>query len=44
MALQSYAFVNDSTCEKRVVKVKVEAPREVHKRPLAKKLPNYNVT
>ncbi|CAI9277356.1 unnamed protein product [Lactuca saligna] len=25
-------------------KVKVEAPREVHKQPLAKKLPNYNVT
>ncbi|KAL7615921.1 uncharacterized protein LOC111897393 [Lactuca sativa] len=44
MALQSYDFVNDSTCEKRLVKVKVEAPREVHKWPLAKKLPNYNVT
>ncbi|XP_023729100.1 structural maintenance of chromosomes flexible hinge domain-containing protein GMI1 [Lactuca sativa] len=36
--------IRDSSCEKRVVKVKVEASREVHKWALAKKLPDYNVT
>lgn len=43
----TYAFtfsIRDSSCEKCVVKVKVEASRDVHKWALAKKLPDYNVT